>query len=49
MSIHKSYISSVVLAPLKWLVMKSPFQGAQTTLYCALSPDLEEVSGKYFR
>lgn len=27
----------------------SPEEGAETSLYCALSPDLEGVSGKYFR
>lgn len=27
---------------------KSPKQGAQTTLTCALDPDLEQVSGEYF-
>lgn len=30
------------------LVGKSPLQGAQTTLHLALSPDLNEVSGRYF-
>ena len=27
---------------------KSPQQGAQTSIYCALSEDLEGVSGKFF-
>jgi hypothetical protein len=29
--------------------MKTPKQGAQTSIYCALSKDLENVTGKYFR
>ncbi len=27
---------------------KTPKQGAQTSIYCALSQDLEGVSGKFF-
>ena len=49
MSINRSYVSSVLLAPLFWLLFKSPVQGAQTTLHCALSSSLEGVTGKYFR
>ncbi|XP_037077685.1 LOW QUALITY PROTEIN: retinol dehydrogenase 12-like [Pollicipes pollicipes] len=29
-------------------VVRSPEQGAQTTLYCALAPELETVSGRYY-
>lgn len=37
-----------ILRPLLWAVMKTPKNGAQTTLYAALDPDLERVSGQYF-
>jgi len=30
------------------LLIKTPFYGAQTTLYCALEPTLENESGKYY-
>ena len=30
------------------LILKTPRQGAQTTIYCAVAEELEEVSGKYF-
>ncbi|XP_073322930.1 retinol dehydrogenase 13 [Pagrus major] len=30
------------------LLMKTPTQGSQTTLYCALTPGLEDRSGQYF-
>lgn len=30
------------------IAMKTKHAGAQTTLYCALEPGLEEHSGKYF-
>ena len=41
--------------PLTWLLyifvpfLKSRTAGAQTTIYCAVSEDLEGVSGKYYR
>jgi len=42
--------------PIKWNLMmfmgaiffKTPKQGAQTTIYCAVEPGLEKESGKYF-
>ncbi|XP_023031495.1 retinol dehydrogenase 12-like [Drosophila willistoni] len=37
-----------VLWPLLTPFMKSPESGAQTTLYAALDPDLDDVSGLYF-
>lgn len=49
MSVNKSYLSWIFLGPPSWLLMKTPKQGAQTTLFCALDPSLENVSGKYFR
>uniref|UniRef100_A0A668UM70 Uncharacterized protein n=1 Tax=Oreochromis aureus TaxID=47969 RepID=A0A668UM70_OREAU len=30
------------------LLMKTPWEGCQTTLYCAVTPGLEELSGCYF-
>ena len=30
------------------LLIKTPFHGAQTTLYCALEPSLENESGNYY-
>lgn len=34
--------------PVYWYLLKDAFHGAQTTLYCACSPELEGVGGKYF-
>ena len=34
--------------PLLFLILKTPWQGAQTAVYCATEPSLEEVSGQYF-
>ena len=49
LGISKSYISSFILGPFVWLLLKTPSQGAQTSIYCALEPNLQNVSGKYFR
>ena len=48
MSIGKSSFSNFTLGPFLWVLLKSPLQGAQTILYCALSPDLKNVSGRYY-
>lgn len=37
-----------MLKPFMWLFFKSPEGGAQTTIFAALDPDLENVTGKYF-
>lgn len=42
------YIFSWVLRTLLWPLLKTPKSGAQTTLYAALDPELEDVSGLYF-
>ncbi|XP_028395172.1 retinol dehydrogenase 12-like [Dendronephthya gigantea] len=34
--------------PFLLLILKTPWQGAQTTIYCATEPSLQEVSGLYF-
>ena len=49
MDYFNSTISSIILKPLIWPFIKDPKHGAQTILYAALSPDLKDVSGEYFR
>ena len=49
LSIFNTPFVRVLIAPLVWLFMTTPAQGAQTSLYCAVSAELEGVSGKYFR
>nr|XP_054758559.1 retinol dehydrogenase 13-like [Lytechinus pictus] len=46
---HQSGFSMAILGPIFWLFVKSPEQGAQTSIYCAVDPELEKVSGQYFR
>lgn len=39
----------ILLAPIIYLLGKTPLQGAQTTIYCAVEESLANVTGKYFR
>lgn len=39
---------SLLLLPLTKGLFKSPTEGAQTTIHCAVSEDLANVTGKYF-
>ncbi len=34
--------------PVRWLVVKTAWQGAQTTIHCAVSEGVEGQSGEYF-
>ena len=42
-----SFISGLVFFPLRWYFFKTAEQGAQTTVHCAVSEEMEGVSGKY--
>ncbi|KAJ3335987.1 Retinol dehydrogenase 12 [Gonapodya sp. JEL0774] len=44
-----SFTLQTVLAPVVYTMMKSPFEGAQTTLYCATAPSKELVPGGYYQ
>lgn len=48
MGIFNSFFAKIFVYPLMWPFMKTPLSGAQTSLYCALDPELEKVSGRYF-
>jgi retinol dehydrogenase 13 len=48
MGVINSYFGKVLVYPFLWIFTKRPTSGAQTTLYCALDPSLENVSGEYF-
>ncbi|KAH8275610.1 hypothetical protein KR026_011491, partial [Drosophila bipectinata] len=41
-------IIKFISRPVYWIFFKTPKSGAQTTLYAALDPKLENVSGQYF-
>ncbi|XP_041031259.1 retinol dehydrogenase 13 isoform X2 [Carcharodon carcharias] len=38
----------ILLALIAFLIFKKPWQGAQTTIYCAVAEELDNVSGLYF-
>ncbi|TDG47115.1 hypothetical protein AWZ03_006552 [Drosophila navojoa] len=48
MSFFSNFFAGLFVRPLFWPFVKSVRNGAQTTLYAALDPDLEGVSGAYF-
>ena len=43
---HFSLLSTLMV-PVRWYMYKSAEQGAQTSIYCAVSEEMEGVSGKY--
>lgn len=46
--LHQSQLSSTVLSPLFYLLVKSPTLGAQSSVYLAVATELEGISGRYF-
>lgn len=48
MGIANSVVAKVFAKPILWLFTKSPRQGAQTVVHCALAEGLEADSGAYF-
>lgn len=46
LSVNKSYLASISLVPITWLFFKTPHQGAQTTIHCAVADSVE--SGLYY-
>ncbi|XP_060709154.1 retinol dehydrogenase 13 isoform X1 [Hemiscyllium ocellatum] len=45
---HMSIWFKILLVPVSFLTFKSVQQGAQTSIYCAVSEELDNVSGLYF-
>ncbi|XP_046422910.1 retinol dehydrogenase 13-like isoform X1 [Neodiprion fabricii] len=46
--ISSTYIIKLSMQPWMWLLLKNPVQGAQTSVYAAVSTQLEKSTGKYF-
>lgn len=47
MNIFMRY-GNMLAQPLLATLHKTPSQGAYTSIYCAIDPDLEGIGGKYF-
>lgn len=39
---------TTIIGPVAWLFVKVPWEGAQTSIFLAVSPEVAEVSGRYF-
>ncbi|XP_061651327.1 retinol dehydrogenase 14-like [Phyllopteryx taeniolatus] len=46
--VHVPVVAKPLFNLLSWGLFKSPEQGAQTSLYLACSPDVQDVQGKFF-
>lgn len=49
MGFFNSWLAKIFVKPLIWPFIKTPKHGAQVVIFAALDPDLEKVTGKYFR
>ncbi|KAB0804588.1 hypothetical protein PPYR_01558 [Photinus pyralis] len=49
MGFYKSWLATIFIKPFVWPFIKSSRQGAQTVIYTAVDPELNNVSGKYFK
>lgn len=47
-SMEIPFYISILIAPVYYLLAKTPWQGSQTTLHCALSDQCKQVTGEYF-
>jgi retinol dehydrogenase-12 len=50
--VSKKFLSKLLIAvfyPLIWYLMKTPRQGAERVIYCAIAPNLKQTTGFYFR
>lgn len=48
-TIDQSFLSRVIIGPFLRAFMKTPIQGAQAVIQCALDPALQGQCGKFFR
>lgn len=44
-----NWLTMALLAPLAWFFVRTPYQGCQTILHCAVSEDVENENGLYYR
>lgn len=49
MSFFNSWLAYIFIKPFVWPFVKSPKYGAQVVVFAAVDPNLEKITGKYFR
>ncbi|EZA62003.1 Retinol dehydrogenase [Ooceraea biroi] len=47
--LNSTFLIKLIMRPWMWLFLKNAVQGAQTAVYAAVTQELNEHSGKYFR
>lgn len=48
MGIYQNFLGRLTVNTLTWLFIKTPVKGAQSVLFAALDPSLDDVTGEYF-
>ncbi|XP_071868537.1 retinol dehydrogenase 13 [Bombus fervidus] len=48
MGIYQNFLGRLAVDTLTWLFIKTPIKGAQSVLFAALDPSLDDVTGEYF-
>ncbi|XP_050590669.1 retinol dehydrogenase 13-like isoform X4 [Bombus affinis] len=48
MGIYQNFLGRLTVDTLTWLFIKTPIKGAQSVLFAALDPSLDDVTGEYF-
>lgn len=48
MGIYQNFLGRLTVDTLTWLFIKTPIKGAQSVLFAALDPSLDNVTGEYF-
>lgn len=46
--IDKNFLHRIFIAPIRYILFKTPKSGAQTQIRLAVDPELDNVTGKYF-
>lgn len=47
--INITWWKMILLAPIAWLYIRTPYQGCQTIIHCAVSEEVDNESGLYYR
>ncbi|XP_043582156.1 retinol dehydrogenase 13-like [Bombus pyrosoma] len=48
MGIYQNFLGRLAVDTLTWLFIKTPIKGAQSVLFAALDPSLDDITGEYF-